>query len=119
LKQLAKSIFLGSLVIATLIFGSYKANADISTSNAQKKPMSAEAFNDKLKQTTANQITLQFGEPDKIEVIKTADGKSNAAVWVYHDAVRTAHNTQDARFTLINGKLYTVTLADAPFEAAI
>jgi hypothetical protein len=119
LKQLIKSIFLGSLVIATIVFGSYKANADISASNAHKKPMSAAAFNDKLKQTSASQIASQFGEPDKIVVLKTAYGKPKATVWVYHDAVRAAHNTQDARFTLVNGRLQNVVLADAPFEAAI
>ena len=113
-RELVKSIFLGSLVLTTLAFGSFKANASGFNQNEANdgKVMSAIKFQDILDKTSPNQLASNFGKPDEIVTMKNAAGDVAGVMWVYHDAVLKTHGLMDARFVLVNGQMKYVTLSD-------
>lgn len=114
-RALTKSIFLGALVLTTLAFGSFKANASGFNQNAAHdgKVMSSIKFQDVLENTSPNQLASNFGKPDEIVMMKNAAGDVAGVIWVYRDAVLKARGMMDASFVLINGQMRYVTLSDA------
>lgn len=115
MKELAKSILLGSLVLSGVAFGSFEAHASGFNQNAAHdgKVMSAIKFQDILNKTSPNQLATNFGKPDEIVTMKNASGDVEGVMWVYHDAVLKTHGLMDARFVLVNGQMKYVTLSDA------
>ena len=113
--EFLKSALLGGLVISTLAFGSFKANAAGFNQNAAHdgKVMSAIKFHDILENTQPNQVATNFGKPDEIILMKNAAGDVAGAVWVYRDVILKQHGLTDASFVLINGQMQYVTLSDA------
>ena len=114
-RELTKSILLGGLVIATIAFGSFKANAAGFNQSATHdgKVMSSIKFHDIVENTEPNQVANNFGKPDDIIMMKNANGDVAGVMWVYHDAVLKTHGMMDASFMIINGQMRYVTLSDA------
>lgn len=113
--DLVKSVLLGSLVVTSLVFGSFKANAAGFNQNAANdgKVMSGIKFQDVLQQTSPSQLAKNFGKPDEIVMMKNSAGDIAGVIWVYHDAVLKNHGMMDARFVLVDGQMKYVTLTDA------
>lgn len=114
-QELLKSLLLGGLVLATITFGSFKANAAGFNQNAAHdgKVMSPIKFHDMVEKTLPNQVASNFGKPDEIIMMKNAAGEVAGVMWVYRDAVLKQHGMMDASFMLINGQMKYVTLSDA------
>lgn len=114
-RTLAISVFLGALVLTTLAFGSFKANASGFNQNAASdgKVMSPIKFQDILENTSPNQLANNFGRPDEIVMMKNISGDVAGVVWVYRNAVLKKHGMLDASFVLIDGRMEYVTLSDA------
>ncbi len=113
--EFLKSALLGTLVISTIAFGSFKANAAGFNQNAAHdgKVMSPIKFHDIVEKTLPNQVASNFGKPDEIIMMKNATGDVAGVMWVYRDAVLKAHGMMDASFMIINGQMKYVTLSDA------
>ncbi|MES2546746.1 MAG: hypothetical protein V4575_03500 [Pseudomonadota bacterium] len=114
-RELTKSILLGGLVLSTIAFGSFKANAAGFNQNAAHdgKVMSPIKFHDIVEKTLPNQVANNFGKPDEIIMMKNATGDVAGVMWVYRDAVLKSHGMMDASFMIINGQMKYVTLSDA------
>lgn len=114
-SALTKSILLGALVLTSLAFCSFKANAAGFNQNAAHdgKVMSQIKFQDVLENTLPNQLASNFGKPDEIVMMKNAAGDVAGVIWVYRDAVLKARGMLDASFVLIDGQMKYVTLSDA------
>lgn len=112
---LTKSILLGALVLASLAFGSFKAEAAGFNQNAARdgKVMSQIKFQDVLENTSPHQLASNFGKPDEIVMMKNAAGDVAGVIWVYRNAVLKTRGMLDASFVLINGQMRYVTLSDA------
>ncbi|MES2500188.1 MAG: hypothetical protein V4570_06615 [Pseudomonadota bacterium] len=113
-RELTKSVLLGGLVLASIAFGSFKANAAGFNQNTAHdgKVMSSIKFHDIVEQTRPNQVATNFGKPDEILMMKNAAGDVAGVIWVYREAVLKAHGTMDASFMLVNGQMKYVTLSD-------
>ncbi|MGQ0442830.1 MAG: hypothetical protein ACT4OH_05190 [Methylophilaceae bacterium] len=114
-KQLTKSLLLGSLVLSSLVFGTFNINAadyKLPISH-DAKLMSSEKFYSILETTKPNEVASNFGMPDNIISMRNAAGVVTGVVWVYHNAVLKEQAKLDANFALVNGEFKYVTLSNA------
>jgi len=114
-REFLKSLLLGSLVLTSVAFGSFEANASGFNQNAAHdgKVMSEIKFQDILQRTSPSHLASNFGKPDEIVMMKNAAGDIAGVIWVYHDAVLKTHGMMDARFVLVDGQMRYVTLSDS------
>ena len=111
--ELLKSVFLGSLVVGSLVAITLNASTDGIGASNSNKAMSPTQFYDLVKQTKPNQVATNFGKPDEMITLKSATGEAKGVVWVYHNVVVAQKTLRDARFVLINGEMKYVTLSGA------
>jgi hypothetical protein len=114
-QKFIKSVLLGSLVVSSLAFGSFKVNAAgfHEGNNNNGIAVSADKFYKVLAKTNTDHLGYNFGAPDEIQTLKDTTGAKVGSVWVYHDAVQSEAGKKDAHFVIINGKLQYATLSDA------
>ena len=113
--ELLKSAFLGGLVMVSLIAATLNTSADAANTGQSSaiKTMSPTQFYELVKQTQPNQVATNFGKPDEMITLKSANGDAKGIVWVYHKIVVAQKTLRDARFVLINGEMKYVTLSGA------
>jgi hypothetical protein len=73
-----KKILITLLLSFTSIAFAEQVPAEVSISNAEK------AFIDRIQGFEKAQIIQEFGEPSKVEDLKTNDEKVVASIWQYH-----------------------------------
>ena len=114
-QKFIKSAALVSLVVSTLVFGSFKANATgfHEGNNNNGIAVSADKFYQVLAKTNIDHLGYNFGAPDEIQALKDTTGAQVGYVWVYHNAVQNEESKQDAHFVIIDGILQYATLSNA------
>lgn len=113
--ELLKSAFLGCLVMVSLVATTLNISADAANTGKSSaiKTMSPTQFYELVKQTKPNQVATNFGKPDEMITLKSANGDAKGIVWVYHKIVVAQKTLRDARFVLINGEMKYVMLSGA------
>jgi len=119
-QKFIQSTVLGSIMIGTLAFSNFSANATGFQKNINKNGsinhnglvVSDVTFYEMLNKTSTDKVAMKFGMPDTITTLKSADGSQEGVVWIYKDAVKKDTANLDANFVFVAGEFKYVTLSD-------
>ena len=100
-------------ILLSCLFSILYANAEgfKQEANRNSKIMSSTEFYQALRQTKPDQVAVNFGLPDKTQMLRDSAGDQEGVVWVYQNAVKTTEGMKDANFIIVRGEMKYVTLS--------